>query len=68
MAPLIAGRTSVAGWYSGIAKDSQDTLEFSGLSDVHPMVEKYPFAEVAAAYEQMHSGRARFRAVLMMEN
>ena len=68
MTPLIAGRTSVAGWYSGTAKDSQDTLEFSGLSDVHPMVEKYPFAEVAAAYEQMHSGRARFRAVLMMEN
>jgi D-arabinose 1-dehydrogenase-like Zn-dependent alcohol dehydrogenase len=43
MMPLIAGRTSVAGWYSGTAKDSQDTLEFSGLSDVHPMVEKYPF-------------------------
>jgi len=68
MTPLIAGRTSVAGWYSGTAKDSQDTLEFSGLSDVHAMVEKYPFTEVAAAYEQMHSGRARFRAVLMMEN
>ena len=68
MAPLIAGRTSVAGWYSGTAKDSQDALEFSGLTDVHPMVEKYPFTEVAAAYEQMHSGRARFRAVLMMEN
>ncbi len=66
--PLIAGRRSVAGWYSGTARDSQDTLEFSGLSDVHPMVEKYPLSEVAAAYEQMHSGRARFRVVLMMES
>jgi D-arabinose 1-dehydrogenase-like Zn-dependent alcohol dehydrogenase len=66
--PLIFGRTSVSGWYSGTARDSQDTLEFSGLSGVHPMVEKYPLSEVAAAYEQMHSGRARFRVVLMMES
>ena len=66
--PLIAGRRSVAGWYSGTARDSQDTLEFSGLSDVHPMIEKYPLSEIAAAYEQMHSGRARFRVVLTMEN
>ncbi len=66
--PLIMGRRSVAGWYSGTAKDSQDTLKFSGLSDVHPMIEKYPLSEVAAAYEQMHSGKARFRVVLMMEH
>ena len=66
--PLIAGRTSVAGWYSGTARDSQDTLEFSGLSDVHPMIEKYPLDDVAAAYEQMHGGKARFRVVLMMES
>lgn len=65
--PLIAGRLSVAGWYSGTARDSQDTLEFSQFSDVHPMIEKFPFARVAEAYEQMHSGKARFRAVLTME-
>jgi D-arabinose 1-dehydrogenase-like Zn-dependent alcohol dehydrogenase len=64
--PLIMGRRSVAGWYSGTAMDSQDTLEFSLLSDVHPMIEKYPLARVAEAYEQMHSGKARFRAVLTM--
>jgi D-arabinose 1-dehydrogenase-like Zn-dependent alcohol dehydrogenase len=63
---LIIGRRSVAGWYSGTAKDSQDTLEFSMLSGVHPMIEKYPLAAVAEAYEQMHSGRARFRVVLTM--
>ena len=39
---LIMKRSSVAGWYSGTAKDSQDTLEFSALSGVHPMIEKYP--------------------------
>jgi len=64
--PLILGRRSVAGWYSGSARDSQDTLEFSALSGVHPMIEKYPLDRVAHAYEQMHSGKARFRAVLTM--
>lgn len=65
--PLILGRRSVAGWYSGTARDSQDTLEFSALSGVHPMIEKYPLDRVADAYEQMISGRARFRAVLTFD-
>ena len=63
---LILGRRSVAGWYSGTAKDSQDTLEFSALTGVHPMIEKYPLSRVADAYEQMHSGKVRFRVVLIM--
>ena len=64
---LIAGRRSVSGCYSGTARDSQDTLEFSALADVHPMIEKFPLSRVAEAYEQMHSGKVRFRVVLMME-
>src|SRR6266446_2702080 len=66
MMSLIAGRRSVAGWYSGTAKDSQDTLEFSASTGVHPMIEKFPLSRVAEAYEQMHSGKVRFRAVLTM--
>jgi D-arabinose 1-dehydrogenase-like Zn-dependent alcohol dehydrogenase len=62
---LILRRSSVAGWYSGTAKDSQDTLEFSALSGVHPMIEKYPLDRVAEAYERMHSGKVRFRVVLI---
>ena len=64
---LINKRTSVAGWYSGTAMDSQDTMEFSALSGVHPMIEKYPLDRVADAYEQMHSGRVRFRVVLTLD-
>jgi D-arabinose 1-dehydrogenase-like Zn-dependent alcohol dehydrogenase len=64
---LIAGKRSVAGCYSGTAKDSQDTLEFSAVADVHPMIEKYPLSKVADAYEQMRSGKVRFRVVLTME-
>jgi D-arabinose 1-dehydrogenase-like Zn-dependent alcohol dehydrogenase len=64
---LFLGSRSVAGWYSGTAKDSQDTLEFSALTGVHPMIEKYPLSRVAEAYEQMHSGKVRFRVVLTMD-
>src|SRR5437764_884463 len=63
-ASLFMGRRSVAGWYSGTAKDSQDTLEFSALTGVHPMIDKYPLGRVAEAYEQMMNGKARFRVVL----
>src|SRR5438132_5149200 len=43
---LISGRRSVAGWYAGTARDAQDTLEFSVLSNIHPMIEKYPLDRV----------------------
>ena len=64
--PLITGRRSVAGWYSGTARDSQDTLEFSALHAVHPMIERYPLQQVSQAFEQMHSGKVRFRVVLTL--
>ena len=31
------------------------------------MVEKFPLAEAAKAFDHMNSGKARFRAVLVME-
>lgn len=64
--PLIMGRRSVSGWYSGTAKDSEDTLRFSALSGVRPMIQKYPLSQVAEAYKQMITGKARFRVVLTM--
>jgi len=61
---LIGGRRSVAGWYSGTAIDSQDTLSFSNLSGVRAMTEVYPLERAAEAYGRMMSGGARFRVVL----
>ncbi|MDE3155952.1 MAG: alcohol dehydrogenase catalytic domain-containing protein [Acidobacteriota bacterium] len=61
---LIGGRRSVAGWPSGSAIDSQDTLRFSELTGVRPMNEVYPLSKAAEAYERMMSGQARFRVVL----
>ncbi len=61
---LIMQRLSVHGWPSGTAIDSEDTLDFSALQNVKAMIETYPLENAAEAYEQMISGKARFRAVL----
>src|SRR6202050_4042033 len=63
---LIGGRKSIHGWPSGTAKDSEDTLQFSSLSGVRPMIERSALEKAAEAYDQMISGRARFRVVLTM--
>ena len=63
---LIGGRKSIQGWPSGTAKDSEDTLRYSALTGVRPMIERYPLEKAAEAYAQMLSGRARFRVVLTM--
>ncbi len=61
---LIGGRRSIAGWPSGTASDSEDTLRFSALSNVRPMIETYSLANAAEGYQRMMSGKARFRVVL----
>jgi D-arabinose 1-dehydrogenase-like Zn-dependent alcohol dehydrogenase len=61
---LILGRRGVVGWPSGVAPDSEDTLKFSLQANVRPMIETFPLAQAAAAYQRMLSGKARFRVVL----
>ena len=63
---LIPGSKTIRGWASGTGRDSQDTLEFSAFSGVRPMIERYPLEKAAEAYQQMISGKARFRVVLTM--
>jgi len=63
---IVLRKNAIQGWPSGSSIDSEDTLRFSALSGVRPMIEKYPLAKVEQAYEQMISGRVRFRAVLTM--
>jgi D-arabinose 1-dehydrogenase-like Zn-dependent alcohol dehydrogenase len=62
--PLILGRRTVAGWPSGTGIDSEDTLNFSALTGVKPMIETYPLEKAGEAYDRMMSGKARFRVVL----
>jgi D-arabinose 1-dehydrogenase-like Zn-dependent alcohol dehydrogenase len=65
---VIMQRKAIQGWPSGTAMDSEDTLKFSALSGVRPMIEKFPLEKVAEAYDHMMSGKVRFRAVLTMGN
>jgi D-arabinose 1-dehydrogenase-like Zn-dependent alcohol dehydrogenase len=50
---LIGARRSIAGW------------PFSVLSNVRPMIETFPLAKAAEAYQHMMSGKARFRVVIV---
>jgi D-arabinose 1-dehydrogenase-like Zn-dependent alcohol dehydrogenase len=63
---LIGARRSIQGWPSGTAKDSEDTLVFAAQTGIRPRIETYPLERVEDAFERMHSGKARFRAVLTM--
>jgi D-arabinose 1-dehydrogenase-like Zn-dependent alcohol dehydrogenase len=61
---LIPGSTGVVGHASGTSKDSEDTLRFSALQGIRPMIETYPLEQAAEGYARMMSGGARFRVVL----
>jgi D-arabinose 1-dehydrogenase-like Zn-dependent alcohol dehydrogenase len=61
---LIALRRSIAGWPSGTSSDSEDTLRFSVLANIRPVIETYSLDQAPEAYARMMSGKARFRVVL----
>jgi len=63
---IVGRKNAIQGWPSGSSIDSEDTLRFSALSGVRPMIERYPLSKVAEAFDQMSSGRVRFRVVLTM--
>jgi D-arabinose 1-dehydrogenase-like Zn-dependent alcohol dehydrogenase len=55
---LIMGGRSIHGWNTGTPTDAEDTLRFSALSGVRPMVETYPLERAGEAYARMMSGNA----------
>ena len=61
---VIGERRGVRGWPSGTSVDSEDTMRFSALTGVEAMIETYPLARAAEAYQRMLSGKARFRVVI----
>jgi len=63
---LIMGRKSITGWPSGDAKDSEDTLDFSAMTNITPKIETFPLEEANEAYDRMINNEARFRVVLEM--
>jgi len=63
---LIIGMRGIQGWASGTPTDSEDTLRFSELTGVRPMIETFPLEKAGEAYARMMSGKAQFRVVLTM--
>ena len=61
---LLSGKT-IAGWPSGSAIDSEDTMAFSALTNVRPRVETFKLDQAEAAFAHMMENKVRFRAVLV---
>ena len=66
--PLIFGGRSIYGSLVGTAIDSEDTLAFSVLENIRPMIETAPLEQAADAYARMMQGKARFRMVLVTKD
>ena len=66
---LIAGRRSIQGWRPPLGSEAgaarKDTMTFSLLTAVQPMIETFSFEQIDSAYEKMLNSQIRFRAVLV---
>jgi D-arabinose 1-dehydrogenase-like Zn-dependent alcohol dehydrogenase len=58
---LLNGGRSISGWVSG---SIEEALSFSLLCGAMPMVEVFPLAQAAMAFEKMMAAKVLFRAVL----
>ncbi len=63
--PLVFGGRSIYGSLTGTPIDSEDTLAFSVLENIRPMIETLPLEQAGDAYARMIEGKARFRMVLV---
>jgi propanol-preferring alcohol dehydrogenase len=63
--PLIFGGRSIYGSLTGAPIDNEDTLAFSVLENIRPMIEAVPLEQASDAYARMMEGKARFRMVLI---
>src|SRR3984957_11720842 len=66
--PLVFGGRSIYGSLTGTPIDNEDTLAFSVLENIRPMIETLPLEQAADAYARMMQGKARFRMVLVMKS
>ena len=66
--PLVFGGRSIYGSLTGTPMDSEDTLRFSVLQNIRPMIETVPLDQAADAYARMMQGKARFRMVLVTKD
>jgi len=66
--PLVFGERSIYGSLTGKPIDGEDTLAFSVLENIRPLIEAFPLEQATDAYARMIQGKARFRVVLVTKN
>lgn len=64
---MLAKGLSVHSWPSGHALDCEETIDFAQLHKVDCLIEKFPLAKAAEAFDHMKSGKVRFRSVITMD-
>ena len=63
---LIIKRIQIIGSQQNGPEYLYEALDYVALGKVKSVVETYPLAEAAKAYQRVAEGKARFRAVLTM--
>lgn len=63
---LLVGSKTISGEVVGTAIDEEDTLAFSVLQGIVPMIERIPLEQAPEAYRKMMRNEARFRMVIQM--
>jgi D-arabinose 1-dehydrogenase-like Zn-dependent alcohol dehydrogenase len=61
---LLSGKI-VAGWPSGSAIDSEDTMKFSALFGIQAQIERFELERAGEALAKVLENKVRFRAVLV---
>jgi D-arabinose 1-dehydrogenase-like Zn-dependent alcohol dehydrogenase len=64
---LLFGSRGIEGTLTGSAIDNEDTLAFSVLQKIKPMIETVPLEEAAEGYQRMARNEARFRVVIVIQ-
>jgi len=65
---LLFGSRGIEGTLTGSAIDNEDTLAFSVLDRIKPMIETVPLEKAAEGYQRMLSNNARFRMVIVTDH
>jgi len=61
---FLKGPNTVRGSFTGQAKEIQQAINISVLTEVRPMIETFPLERANEAYEKMMAASTRFRAFL----
>jgi alcohol dehydrogenase len=61
---LITGQKTIRGSAAGTSREVEETMHFAAQSGVRAITEEAPLDDAARAFDQMLTGKARYRGVL----